>query len=52
LVHVKLFVLMAAGAGTINLDDPRVAEGLDLLVAENLLTVERRAQVFAGQAPV
>jgi hypothetical protein len=51
-VHVKLFVVMAAGAGVINLDDPRVAEGLDLLVAENLLTAERRAQVFAGQAPV
>jgi hypothetical protein len=51
-VHVKLFVLIAAGAGTINLDDPRVAEGLDLLVAESLLTVERRDEVFAGQAPV
>jgi hypothetical protein len=49
-VHVKLFVLMAAGAGNINLDDPLTGEGLDLLVAENLLTGERRAQVFAGQA--
>jgi hypothetical protein len=51
-VQVKLFVLMAAGAGNINLDDPLTAEGLDLLVAQSLLTADRRAEVFAGQAPV
>lgn len=49
--QVKLFLLMAAGASMISLDDPRTAEGLDSLVAQNLLTPERKTEILSVQQP-
>lgn len=47
--NVKLFVLQAAGQGTISFIDPRLKAGLDYLVSQGLLTVVREAQILAGQ---
>lgn len=49
--QVRLFCLMAAGHGSVNLDDPRTNAGLDLLVSKTLLTSARRAAVKAGALP-
>lgn len=46
---VKLFVLQAAGQGTISFIDPRLKAGLDYLVSQGLLTAVREAQILAGQ---
>jgi hypothetical protein len=48
--QVKLFMLMAAGASYIDLDDARTAEGLAALVAAGLLTAERADAVLAAPA--
>jgi hypothetical protein len=48
---IKLFLLMAAGASYIDLDDARTAASLQVLVDTGLLTAARRAAVLAGQAP-
>lgn len=46
---VKLFLLMAAGASFIDLDDPRTEPGVQLLLDEGLITPERKLAVMAGQ---
>lgn len=48
---VKLFLLMAAGASFIDLDDARTAAGMTGLVTLGLLTQDRHDAVMAGQAP-
>lgn len=48
---VRLFRLMAAGAGALDLADARVVAGLDALVAAGLISAERKADVLAGRAP-
>jgi hypothetical protein len=45
---VKLFLLMAAGASFIDLDDPRTGAGLAELVTLGLLTAVRRDAVRVG----
>lgn len=48
---VKLFLLMAAGAEYIDLDDQRTAQGVQSLVEENLITAGRFDDVMAGKSP-
>ena len=49
--QVKLFLLMAAGASTISLVDPRTMQGLAYLVSINLITQARETAVLASPAP-
>lgn len=49
---VKLFLLMAAGAAYIDLDDSRTIEGLEELATLGLITAARKDAVLAGQAPL
>lgn len=50
--NVKLFLLMAAGASFIDLDDARTATGVTGLVTLGLITQDRHDAIMAGQAPV
>jgi hypothetical protein len=45
------WVLQAAGAGEINLSDPKVKAGLDAIVAAGLLTADRETAILSGQPP-
>lgn len=49
--QIRLFLLMASGAGTINLADPRVTQGLAYATSIGLLAAGREAQILAGTAP-
>jgi len=49
--QVKLFLLMASGAGTISLSDSEVATGVNYLESIGLIAPSRPAQVLANQAP-
>ena len=49
--RIRLFCLMAAGATFVNLMDPRVIAGAQLLESLGLLRAGRAAQVLAEQAP-
>ena len=49
--QVKLFMLMAAGASTLSLIDPRTIQGLAYLVSVNLLTQARETAILAAPAP-
>lgn len=49
--RIKLFCLMAAGAVFVDLADPRVIAGTDLLESLGLIGAGRAAQVLAGHAP-
>jgi hypothetical protein len=48
--QVKLFTLMAAGAGGILLSDSEVIAGVNYLVTNSILTAPRATAVLAGQA--
>lgn len=49
---VAVFRMMATGlGGDMNLADPRVAQGLDALVAAGLIAAARKADVLARRAP-
>ena len=48
---VKLTIGQTQAAGTIHLDDPRVADGLDLLAAVNIIAPERIPEILAGTPP-
>lgn len=50
-VQVKLFVMMATGAGQLQLGNPEVAQGVQYLVSLAILTADRAAAILAGQAP-
>ena len=47
--QVKLFTLMAAGAGTLQLTNPIVIEGVNYLVSLGLLTSDNAALILSGQ---
>ena len=50
--HLVLdWLLQAAGAGSINLSDPLVTQGLAFLVGVGILTSDREAAILANQAP-
>lgn len=50
--YVAVFRMMATGlGGDLNMADPRVAQGLDALVAAGLLAAARKADVLARRAP-
>jgi len=53
--QVRLFVLMATGAGTITLSDPEVIAGMGYLASPSpgpgLITAARAAQILANIAP-
>lgn len=49
-VQVKLFVMMATGAGVIQLDDSEVVQGVEYLTTVNLITTARAAAILSGQA--
>ena len=48
---VKLFLLMAAGASYVDLDDPRTVGALDALQSLGLITGPRKARILSGQPP-
>ncbi|MCJ2085493.1 hypothetical protein MKK88_05725 [Methylobacterium sp. E-005] len=48
--RVRLFSLMAAGAQYVDLTDPRVVSGTQLLESLGLVVKGRATQVLAGQA--
>jgi|UPI00046481A4 hypothetical protein len=50
-VRVRLFCLMAAGANFVDLTDPRVIQGAQLLETLGLIKKGRAASVLAGQSP-
>jgi hypothetical protein len=49
--QVKLFLLMASGAGTISLPNSEVAAGVGYLASVGLIGATRPAQILADQAP-
>lgn len=49
--QIKLFALMAAGAGALQLNNPEVAAGVNYLVGAGILTSARASAVLAGAAP-
>lgn len=48
---IKLFVLMAAGSGGMQLDNPQVVEGVNYATTKGILTSDRAAQILAGTSP-
>lgn len=48
---VKLTIGQTQAAGVIHLDSPRVADGLDLLVAVGIIAPERIPEILAGTPP-
>ena len=48
---VKLTIGQTQAAGTIHLDDPRVADGLDLLASVNIIAPARIPEILAGTPP-
>ena len=49
--QVRLFLLMAAGASSVSLADPRTMQGLAYLVSIGLLTATRETAILASPAP-
>lgn len=49
--QAKLFVMLATGAGTIDLTNAQVVQGVNYVASIGLITTERAAQVLAGQPP-
>lgn len=45
------WLLQAAGAGELSLEHDRTKAGLDALVAANLISPQREAQILANQPP-
>lgn len=51
-LYVAYFRLVATGlGGDMHINDPRVAQGLDALIAAGLINAERKAKVLARVAP-
>ena len=48
---VRMTIGEAQAAGMIHLDDPRVADGLDLLAAANIIAPARIPEILAAQPP-
>jgi hypothetical protein len=49
--QVKLFVMMATGAGSIDLGNPEVIAGINYLGKANLVASARVATILAGKPP-
>lgn len=49
--QVKLFLLMATGAGALDLGNPEVVAGVDYLASLNLIAVARVATILSGAPP-
>jgi hypothetical protein len=49
--QVKLFILMASGAGQIDLSNAEVIQGVNYIASLNIVTSARVAQILAGHAP-
>ncbi len=49
--QVRLFTLMAAGAGALQLNNSEVVAGVNYLVTAGILTSARASAVLAGSAP-
>jgi len=50
-VQVKLFVLMASGAGDVNLTDPIVVGGVNYLASKSVITSARATTILSGAPP-
>lgn len=50
-IQVRVFVVMASGAGAIDLDNPQVSGGVQYLAALGLIAPARVAAVLAGMPP-
>ena len=48
---IRLFVLLAANATAIQLDNSQIVSGVQYLVSAGLLTSDRATAILAGQAP-
>ena len=49
---VRYFLMVAQGlGGDMHLDDPRVAQGLDVLIGAGLIDTDRKARVLSRQKP-
>ena len=49
--QVKLFVIMASGAGTIDLTNAEVIQGVDYLASTNVITSAEATRILSGVAP-
>ncbi|MGD0564553.1 MAG: hypothetical protein ABSA66_15860 [Roseiarcus sp.] len=49
--QIKLFTLMAAGAGALQLSNPEVVAGVNYLATSGAITAARATAILAGQAP-
>jgi len=49
--QTKLFIMMATGAGGIQLGNPEVIQGVNYVASIGIITTARAAQILAGQAP-
>jgi hypothetical protein len=49
--QVKLFLLMATGAGALDLGNPEVVSGVDYLASLNLIAAARVATILSGAPP-
>jgi hypothetical protein len=47
-ILVKLVIFETQNADLIHLDNPRVLDGLDLLVSQNILTLNRRDEILSA----
>lgn len=47
--QIKLFLLMAAGAPSLQLNNAQVVGGVNYLVSNSIITAPRAAQILAGQ---
>jgi len=50
-VQIKLFVIMAAGSGGLQLNNAEVIAGINYAASINLITQARAIQILAGQNP-
>lgn len=49
--QIKLFTLMAAGAGALQLNNPQVIAGVNYLASAGAITAARASAILAGQTP-
>ena len=49
--QVKLFTLMGAGAGVLQLNNPEVMAGVNYLASTGVITTARAAAILAGTPP-
>jgi len=49
--QIKLFILMATGAGQIQLNNQEVISGVNYLVTSNIITSDRATAILANQPP-